>query len=271
MNTHEPTEVLSAYLDGEVTGSERARIESHLRTCEECSSRKEALQGVMNAVASLPEIIPTPDEARTIRLAVIGRLSKFPRFWRMWVAAAGVAAVLVGISSVTVLTRGPGEIQTTAGSAEDMGSIESETLVFASPEEVRSAALSLPEVQEGAGRYRVADVGAEQSEAVGAVSGEDRVAGGAALRARGASEAEESAAVEVPLQECLSTILQSQPYPMMPVAARAAIFKGAPAWLLVYAWTNSTDENARLDRIQVWVVGRSNCSADAPLYVAFRL
>lgn len=51
--TH-PSELISAYLDGELTGAERAKLVEHLASCGRCSADLEDLQRVRTAVRSLP-------------------------------------------------------------------------------------------------------------------------------------------------------------------------------------------------------------------------
>jgi anti-sigma factor RsiW len=51
--TH-PSELISAYLDGELSGSERAKLMQHLAGCGKCSADLEDMQRVRTAVRSLP-------------------------------------------------------------------------------------------------------------------------------------------------------------------------------------------------------------------------
>lgn len=276
---HETNEALSAYLDDEVDEAQRARIEVHLQMCTECSATRARLQGAAGATAALPEVTPTADESRAIRLAVIERAAKSRRFApRAWALIGGVAVVAAGVAGYGLLNRGGPENVTQAGTAEGPA------LAFLSEREVKITVESLKEVKQGAGRYTVDDVGAKQSKALASfdTSADDEAAestttsrttyGATSSEARTGEKQPASgiarAGPEADLGDCLRIVLSSQPYPMMPVLARAATFKDAPAWLLVYAWTASTDPNAPLDRIQVWLVDRTRCSPDAALYYA---
>jgi hypothetical protein len=59
MECGETKELLSAYLDGEVTEKERKLIESHLASCPSCASELEDLRRVVGLVAALPrEAVP---------------------------------------------------------------------------------------------------------------------------------------------------------------------------------------------------------------------
>ncbi|HEY1279770.1 MAG TPA: zf-HC2 domain-containing protein [Acidimicrobiales bacterium] len=53
-----PEELLSAYLDGEVTADERAYVEEHLTTCSTCRAEFEEERDVRAAVRSLPPVDP---------------------------------------------------------------------------------------------------------------------------------------------------------------------------------------------------------------------
>ncbi len=53
-----PEELLSAYLDGEVTAAERAYVEEHLTTCARCRAEFDQERDVRAAVRSLPPVDP---------------------------------------------------------------------------------------------------------------------------------------------------------------------------------------------------------------------
>jgi anti-sigma factor RsiW len=57
---------LSAYQDGELTKAEKAAIETHLRTCEACRTKHEALLLTYQILKGLPEIEPAPELSRQI-------------------------------------------------------------------------------------------------------------------------------------------------------------------------------------------------------------
>lgn len=57
---------LSAYQDGEVGTAEKDAIEAHLRTCEACRKKHEALMQTYRMFRSLPEIEPAPGLSRRI-------------------------------------------------------------------------------------------------------------------------------------------------------------------------------------------------------------
>jgi anti-sigma factor RsiW len=57
---------LSAYQDGEVTTAEKAAVETHLRTCEACRRKHEALVLTYQILRNLPEIELAPELSRQV-------------------------------------------------------------------------------------------------------------------------------------------------------------------------------------------------------------
>ena len=49
-------ELLSSYIDGEVTDAERARVEEHLATCDACREELESLRWTVSVLAEMPEV-----------------------------------------------------------------------------------------------------------------------------------------------------------------------------------------------------------------------
>jgi hypothetical protein len=95
------TELLSAYLDGEMTASDRLRLDEHLLTCEECSRRLEQLSALERIAARLPEL-QAPDgyfdgfPARVRgRLAAAKPRARMPAAWSWAAALAATLAVAV--------------------------------------------------------------------------------------------------------------------------------------------------------------------------------
>ena len=52
--THKERELLSAFVDGELTSGERVLVEDHLRGCAECAAELRALRAVKSLAASAP-------------------------------------------------------------------------------------------------------------------------------------------------------------------------------------------------------------------------
>lgn len=94
--TH-PSELISAYLDGELTPEEHSKLSRHLGGCGRCAAELEEVQAVRSAVRSLPVmelppgIIPETDDV----------VVPIHRNRGVWVgAAAAVAAVVIAIAAL---------------------------------------------------------------------------------------------------------------------------------------------------------------------------
>src|SRR5581483_5033408 len=99
------SELLSAYLDGQVTLAERQAVEAHLPSCPECQAELEYLRALRSALRSLPEA-PVPRSfvlgPRAVRPAALS--GTFGGFLR---AATSVAASLAVVAlSVNLAIRG---------------------------------------------------------------------------------------------------------------------------------------------------------------------
>lgn len=94
--TH-PSELISAYLDGELIGDETPRLHSHLATCGRCSADLEDMQRVRSAVRSLPVLELPPGLVPAADAVVI----PIHRNRGIWVgAAAAVVALIIAIASI---------------------------------------------------------------------------------------------------------------------------------------------------------------------------
>lgn len=94
--TH-PSELISAYLDGELASSEQSRLVDHLSSCGRCSAELAEIQAVRSAVRSLPilelpsGLIPEGD----------GEVVPLHRKRGVWVgAAAAIAAVVIAVAAL---------------------------------------------------------------------------------------------------------------------------------------------------------------------------
>ncbi len=58
--SHAPVEMLSSYLDGELSRERRLRVERHLQDCEECRHRLDGLHRVVQRLEGLGRISPIP-------------------------------------------------------------------------------------------------------------------------------------------------------------------------------------------------------------------
>ncbi len=91
---HLTEEQLNEYLDNET--AERAQIESHLSSCDECAARLSTLQNLFVEIESLPELVLTRNLAApfTLRSSLPAQL---PRWLPLTVTLQAVIALVVSI------------------------------------------------------------------------------------------------------------------------------------------------------------------------------
>lgn len=119
-------EDLTAYVDGELSPSDRARVEAHLGTCAGCQGTERLLRLTVARMAEVPDFTPSPSARRD----VLARVDALPLTWRerfanllrpgVLVPSAGLAAVAV----LTLLVAGRTRVETPALEEWDPGAIE---------------------------------------------------------------------------------------------------------------------------------------------------
>ena len=102
--TH-PSELISAYLDGELHGTELAGLLEHLSGCGKCSAELEDIQRVRAAVRSLP-VLELPDGLVPEADAEVIPLH---RNRGVWVGAAAAIVALV-IAVAALVTPAPASV-----------------------------------------------------------------------------------------------------------------------------------------------------------------
>jgi anti-sigma factor RsiW len=110
---HLSLEILSAYLDAELTADERGVVTTHLSTCQRCQSELQSLRATTTLMRSLPEMRPAksfqlgPEYAKNARGAVGSRwLARMLRLMpALRAATAAVAMLLVVVVAGDVLTN----------------------------------------------------------------------------------------------------------------------------------------------------------------------
>lgn len=100
-----PSEQISAFLDGELHGSELDQLLSHLGACGKCSAELEEMQRVRAAVRSLPTLDLPPGIVLEADPVVVP-LRRNKGLW------AGVAAAIVVavVAVASLLTPQPGSL-----------------------------------------------------------------------------------------------------------------------------------------------------------------
>lgn len=289
MTPHADNEVLSAYLDGEVPASERARLERHLASCAECSARKSALEGVIGSVRALPPVTATEAEHAAMRRAVLeaapGRAPSFPwrsrsrpdlepelepglervpkrgPAWKLFAAAAAVAAALAGIVGIVVV-RGAGPNATTRAAAP-APSASPPGPALANDAEVRSYVQSRPEVRTFLGQPQAAAGDASPAAPAPAPAhvpsafGQLNTVTPTAPATRPAPKSDRALAPPSPptLGSCARAAV---PEGAALLDATAVTYRGTPAWVIASgAQSGST---GALDRVVVDVRSQLTCT-----------
>lgn len=107
MPTAHVTELLSPFLDEELSIRERQRVQHHLQECPECRERLAALRKTAHLIRSLePMKVPEGFQGQvrsrlSVPNAAVSR--RWVSRWSWQVAAAAAAVVLIGIFSVNLL------------------------------------------------------------------------------------------------------------------------------------------------------------------------
>lgn len=100
-------ELLSSYLDGQVTEAERLQVEAHLESCAACRVEVEQLQGVVSLLRRMPQLVPR-------RPLAVERTAAAPRgipryLWGLRTAAATAAAALALVVAADLSGVLPGD------------------------------------------------------------------------------------------------------------------------------------------------------------------
>ncbi|MGH2768629.1 MAG: anti-sigma factor family protein [Actinomycetota bacterium] len=269
MELHEEIEALSAYLDGEVDGAERARIEEHLAACPACAGQKAALEQAAVGMSSLLAPSLTPDETRAIRLAVLEAVHPSPRRalpWtaRVWAAAGALAVLAVGIVGYVSLRPRP-PTPSMLAPPTDQAAPASNLFNYTSEDELRDAVASDPEISQGLRLYRVADAGQYRRATLPqAFGGDARVSGAVPVPVpQEAAGSESKALAELPASDCVQGVFSTEKQPLLLLQSRPAAYRDEAVWLLVFATSSSPDQQAPLDRIDARLVSRGDCSLRA--------
>jgi anti-sigma factor RsiW len=94
LNARDRFELLSAYLDGEVTASERKQVEEWLATDASIQKLHARLLNLRQAFRSIPAPAPAQSVERTVD-EVMAKVDRRPKFRLVWGGAA-IAAALMG-------------------------------------------------------------------------------------------------------------------------------------------------------------------------------
>ena len=248
MNPHAELELLGPYFDGELSTSERARVEAHAVNCAECRTTLAALRATVAELRTLPEPAPTPQDSWALRAAIRRARSPMRRWQRVSWAAGAVAAAAIAFAALTLPGNGDRTIrETSADSLAGGPGPAAGVPVFRSDDD-----LSAPDAQ---GRLlAIAGVGGRAVSPVPtapeSLAGEDAsgvvVAPTATTYSAYAASAEERAAID----RCAGVVRSSIQEFLEPIRYEVATFESKPAFLLFFRTSA---------RYELWVVGRSDC------------
>ncbi|HEU0073664.1 MAG TPA: zf-HC2 domain-containing protein [Dehalococcoidia bacterium] len=184
-----PEEDLSAYVDGELGERARRAVETHLASCEACSTLLTELRDTKALLSELPRVEPRRSLALGREFAVERRVVPAPRRMSLSFAPAVALTILVGLLFVDA-------IDTTGGGSDDSGAFGSAGSTAAS----RTA--EQPEAGTGLALEASKAADAEDSATTPADSaaGQDSAGDGETSRATGGA-ASAAAAEAVPTEE----------------------------------------------------------------------
>jgi len=111
--TAEPGSVFARWLDGEVTASERARVEGHLGACPACAREARVYRALFHSLATLPRRAPSPLLAGRITSSVLAQQRALRR--KRWVEVAGSVYVGSAAAVLVALIASPLRIDLLAG------------------------------------------------------------------------------------------------------------------------------------------------------------
>ena len=103
LTDHVTDEQLNEYLDNEST--ERAQIEAHISSCDECAARLTALQTLFTEIESLPELELTRPVAVRFTLPSSLPVPQLPAWLTLTTSLQAVAALVAIIFATPIFTR----------------------------------------------------------------------------------------------------------------------------------------------------------------------
>jgi hypothetical protein len=104
-----PFELLSAYIDNELSDQQRKMVEEHLRTCQECRREVEEMRNLDGHVRQREVEEPSRDFVFTLNRRVLERIRKRPRFsiWRVMPVLVPVAVAALVFVVITNTAQEP--------------------------------------------------------------------------------------------------------------------------------------------------------------------
>lgn len=249
MRAHEESELLSAYLDGELTAADRTRVDEHLPSCADCRATLGALRATLADLRALPEPDLPGQVSWAVRAAVARERRGLASRYRRWVAVAGgVAAAFVAVLAITVRGGQIADRAATGGAFRAIGVPE----VVSTDENYTRDSIAIKLLELSAAEV---GVGGQIEPQAAETTAPLPLTEDTAYAARVGRERAGASA-------CDGVIRARSRTTMNLIYAEAALFEGTPAFILVYEVPAGTPERAEL-----WALRRTDC---ATLYAAQR-
>jgi anti-sigma factor RsiW len=140
MNCHRVTNLMSAFVDGELTGTEMLAIRRHISDCPDCAAEYESLKMTKLALARLRTVVPREDFAASI----IRRLDEqiIPPYQRLINVVYKYAARKLSPVAAALAVSGL-VLAILAASGQDRILIQKPDVVVSAPYSVRTHGVSL--------------------------------------------------------------------------------------------------------------------------------
>ncbi|MBA3533052.1 MAG: zf-HC2 domain-containing protein [Ardenticatenales bacterium] len=161
--SHLDPDLLSAYLDDEVSSAERVQVDAHLAGCAACQRELEGLRRMVSLFQALPTV--PPPRTFYVTEALVNPAPSTPRWslagWQQWLGGLATVAALLLCMVVVQMQGQSGE----RGANSPVAMQQESTAVEAPPAERSSAAEpALGESGESEGAPEAADSGAAEQE-----------------------------------------------------------------------------------------------------------
>ncbi|MCL5102749.1 MAG: zf-HC2 domain-containing protein [Armatimonadetes bacterium] len=145
MNCRKVVNLMSAYVDGELTGTEMLEIRRHMSECSECSEEHESTLVTKRALSRLRTM--TPREHFVASMMSSLEAVEIPRYQRLVNSAARFAHRKLSPVAAALAASGVALVLMSAGGMDNMQPPAGTEVVASAPFEMRSSGINiLPEV-----------------------------------------------------------------------------------------------------------------------------
>lgn len=124
MNCRKVSNLISAYIDGELPGVEHSGVHEHLKACRECREEYEGVLQMKRLLSHIKVQEPRPELSNDILARLHAEretASPAPPFWRVWLTPSrslmtATSALLLVAITVLAFSKDPNEIRWTPAS-----------------------------------------------------------------------------------------------------------------------------------------------------------